>query len=247
MLFNNLKQWMFGLILMLATSFSWAQQGYPYDPVCPTGPDGNPGGQINGGYWIPQNVQGTGNFWADKWGFAQCNCTSYVAHRLNLAGLKFSNSSFGQRWSNAHNWDDAAQAAGIIVSSVPKKGSVAQWNKDEIGDPTFSVGHVAYVDNVVLNADGTVKSINISQYNITKNAYSEKKDLKPGDPGYPPRFIQFTTVQSSPTNGIAWFPPVSNCQDASQWYLISSEGGITKAIGTATKAACPLACFKPVQ
>ena len=248
MLFNNLKQWMFGIVLALVASFSWSQQGYPYDSVCPKGPDGNPGGAVFGGYWVPQNAQGTGNFWADRWSFAQCNCTSYVAYRLNLAGLKFSNSSFGvSRWGNAFEWDDAAEAAGIIVSTIPKKGSVAQWNKDEIGNPTSSVGHVAYVDDVKLNADNTVKSITISQYNITLNAYSEKKDLKPGDPGYPPRFIQFTTVQSSPSSGIAWFPPVSNCQDASHWYLISNEGGVPKAIGTTTKAACPLACFKPVQ
>lgn len=245
MLFNNLKQWMFGIILMLATACSWAQQGgYPYASVCPTGPDGNPGAKINGGYWVPQNPQGTGNFWADKWGFAQCNCTSYVAHRLNLAGLKFSNSSFGvPRWGNAYEWDDAAERAEIIVSTTPKKGSVAQWDESEIGNPITSVGHVAYVDDVKYNSDGTVKSIDISQYNITKNAYSDKKDLKPGDDGYPPRFIQFTTVRSSPVAGVAWFPPMNDCRQASRWYFISNEGNVSRAIGTATKDSCPLACY----
>lgn len=235
MLFNNLKQWLFGIILFLEASFSWAQ-GYLYSSVCPKGPDGNPGAKINGGYWNTEK-----GYFVDKWGFAQCNCTSYVAHRLNLAGLKFSNSSFGiTRWGHAFEWDDAAETAGIIVSTTPKKGSVAQWNVGEIGG---EYGHVAYVDDVVLNADGTVRSITISQYNITPNAYSEQTDLKPTDSDYPPRFIQFTTVQSSPQVGIAWFPPVSDCRQASQWYLITNEGNASVAIGTATKEACPIACF----
>ncbi len=243
MLFNNLKQWMFGIILMLTASFSWSQ-GYPYASVCPNGPDGNPGAKINGGYWVPkqldQNGNDIGSYWADKWSFAQCNCTSYVAHRLNLAGLKFSNSAFSQRWSHAYNWDNTAEAAGIIVSIAAKKGSVAQWDVNEIGG---GFGHVAYVDDVKYNPDGTVKSIDISQYNITPNAYSEKKDLKPNDPGYPPRFIQFTTVQSSPAAGIAWFPPMNDCRQASRWYFISNEGNVSRAIGTATKDSCPLACY----
>ncbi len=240
MLLNNLKLCLIGILLGCFSMSAWAQQSYPYASVCPEGSDGNPGGKINGGYW-----NSAGQYYVDRWNFAQCNCTSYVAHRLNLAGLKFSNSSFGvSRWSHAHNWDDAADTAGIIVSSIPKKGSVAQWNKDEI-DGEF--GHVAYVDDVRYNADGTVRSIHLSQYNVVPNSFSELTDLKPSDSGYPPRFIQFTTVQSSPQAGIAWFPPVSNCQNASQWYLISNEGNVSRAIGTATKAACPLACFNPPQ
>ena len=243
MLLNNLKWYVVCMVLCFSGA-AWAQS-YPYSSVCPKGPDGNPGGKISGGYWVPKKLDSNGNdigsYWADRWNFAQCNCTSYVAHRLNLAGLKFSNSSFGvSRWGHAHNWDDAAEDAGIIVSTTPKKGSVAQWNVGEIGG---SYGHVAYVDDVKLNTDNTVESITISQYNITPNAYSEKKDLKPTDSGYPPRFIQFTTVQSSPQVGIAWFPPVSDCRQASQWYLITNEGNASAAIGTATKEACPIACF----
>jgi surface antigen len=87
---------------------------------------------------------------ADPWWFFKCECTSYVADKLNERGVRFTNYYKGPRWSNAINWRDVAKRVGIPVSNTPKAGSVA-W---------FSYGHVAYVQSV--NSNGTVT---ISEYN----------------------------------------------------------------------------------
>ncbi|MGB3072843.1 MAG: hypothetical protein WBB68_01125, partial [Candidatus Moraniibacteriota bacterium] len=82
------------IISLILTVFSClvSADPYLYGNVCPAGPDGQPGGRVHGGYWVPQNSNGTGMFWADKWNFAQCNCTSYAAQRVNMNGITFNNS-----------------------------------------------------------------------------------------------------------------------------------------------------------
>ncbi len=90
MLFNNLKQYIVRIFLMFLLCFVCANP-YLYDSVCPKGPDGStPGGSIYGGYWNAED-----EYFVDKWGFAQCNCTSYAANRVNMNGIAFNNSSFG--------------------------------------------------------------------------------------------------------------------------------------------------------
>ncbi len=227
-----------GLILTFFVSFTLANP-YLYSSVCPSGPDGNPGGKIYGGYWISGD-----NYWADKWNFAQCNCTSYVANRVNMNGFVFQNQFRGQRWSHAHNWDNAATAAGMAVDTKPTVGSVAQWNSNEIGNPATSVGHVAYVESVTKNSDGSIKSIKISEYNYQpSNSYSERT-LKPGDPGYPPRFIRFD-VRTLKSGSIGWFPSVNVCSQASQWFIIGTVNGERVSIGTTSSANCPQMCVAP--
>jgi len=237
-LFTNLKQVVIGLVLVFFASFTWADP-YLYSSVCPKGSDGNPGGKIYGGWWVTK-----GNYWADKWNFAQCNCTSYVANRINMNGFIFSNSFRVPRWGNGGEWGAAARAAGMTVDMTPTVGSVAQWNKDEIDDPVTSVGHVAYVDRVYKNADGSIKSIDISQYNIVRNSYSEKLGLKPGDSGYPPRFIHFD-IRAPKTGSIGWFPSVSVCSQASQWFIIGTVSCERVPIGTTSSANCPQMCVAP--
>ncbi|KAJ1950378.1 hypothetical protein EC988_004409 [Linderina pennispora] len=87
----------------------------------------------------------------DKWSYYQCQCTSFVAWRINSRlGIDFSNRYKGKAWGNANEWDDAARNSGVTVSSTPKVGAVAQTNKGGGG-----FGHVAWVakvdgDNVVI-------------------------------------------------------------------------------------------------
>lgn len=230
---NNLKQFVAGLVLYFLSMVAWSQP-YLYSSVCPKGPDGStPGGGVYGGYWVT-----TGGYWADRWGFAQCNCTSYVAGRINMNGLEFQNTFRGQHWSNAMNWDNAAIASGMVVDSDPQPGYVAQWNEDEIG----GVGHVAYVESVTRNADGSIQKIKISQYNSgVKYGYSDD-ELIPGKPGYPPRFIHFD-IRAPKSSSIGWFPSVPICTAASQWFLIGTVNGKRGPIGTAAKSSCPLACY----
>lgn len=97
MLFNNLKRYAVGIALLPIACFVLADP-YLYNSVCPKGPDGNPGGSVYSGYW---NVKD--KYYVDKWNFAQCNCTSYVANRINMNGIAFSNSYRGQQWSNSRS------------------------------------------------------------------------------------------------------------------------------------------------
>lgn len=186
----------------------------------------------------PQNADTT-----DKWKFAACNCTSYVAYRLNMNGFKFDNQFRVSRWGHGKDWDEAAEAAGVPMSTEPQVGDVAQWNLGEIGG---DYGHVAYVEKVDRNDDGSVKSIIVSQYNEKNDRLYSRDTLTPGVYGYPGRFLHFvirTPKRSDGNNGVfGWFPAVSDCSQASQWFFMNG-GSENAPIGTATQASCPQACY----
>ena len=115
------------LSIIICAGLSYAGDTYNYKKDCPAAG--------------PKNIP-------DKWNFYKCECTSYVADKLNEDGVKFSNSYKKIKWGNASNWKSAAKNAGFSVNNTAKKGAVA-W---------FS-GHVAYVDRV----DG--KKVILSEYN----------------------------------------------------------------------------------
>lgn len=74
----------------------------------------------------------------DKWNFYKCQCTSFVAWRINdVLHKKFKNQYKGQHFGNANSWDEAARKAGLKVNKTPKVHSVAMRNKN--------YGHVAWV------------------------------------------------------------------------------------------------------
>ena len=124
----------------------------------------------------------------DGYGFYSCQCTSYVAWKINQNGTKLSNykievngevkniknyySSINNatinRLSHAGNWDNAVQTIGISVDNSPQVGDIAVWEPHTGG--TGWAGHVAYVESV--NTDG---SVNISEYNFkTTLGYSTR-------------------------------------------------------------------------
>ena len=133
------------LILSVSCGVTFAEENaddrYSYRNVCPA-----PAG---------------GNMVADKWNFYQCDCTSYVADRLNKAGIDFNNSYKKVAWGYAANWKSAAKKAGLSVNGTPRKGAVA-W---------FSYGHVAYVEKV----DG--KKIIISEYNYEPSYDHNRREI----------------------------------------------------------------------
>lgn len=100
----------------------------------------------------------------DQWLFCRRNCTSYVAYRLNRAGIPFSNHYKGARWGHARNWDDAARRAGVSTGKAPRVGAVAYWNQPYGG----GYGHVAWVEGV--NSDGSVRTSNWN--GLTEKPYS---------------------------------------------------------------------------
>lgn len=106
---------------------------------------------------------------ADPWNFYNRQCTSFSAWRLNQDGIEFHNYYRGPRWSDAHNWNDAATAAGVLVNRTPKRGAIAQWEAGAYG--ASSAGHVAYV--AAVHNDGY---ITIEEYNwATVGGYGTRR------------------------------------------------------------------------
>lgn len=97
----------------------------------------------------------------DPFGYFNCQCTSFVAQRINeRLGIKFNNFFKGPNWGNANSWDEAAKQTGFVVDSNPKPGAIAQSN--------VHTGHVAWVSEVT--KDGNVI---VEEYNFVHvNAYS---------------------------------------------------------------------------
>jgi surface antigen len=109
---------------------------------------------------------------ADQWYFYPCQCTSYVAWKLNQNGINFDNSYEGVHWGNAENWDNAADNANISYDNTPRVGDIAVWDPWTGG--AHAEGHVAYVESV--NSDG---SVNISEYNFgVPLGYSTRNNLR---------------------------------------------------------------------
>lgn len=85
-------------------------------------------------------------------------CTNYVLRRVNLNDM-------GQ-WFDAHTWNDSARNAGYVVSDAPPegaRGSVMVFEPGVAGTHA-GAGHVAYVEQVVRDPDGTLK-VTISEAN----------------------------------------------------------------------------------
>lgn len=123
----------------------------------------------------------------DLWGFFNRQCTSYVAWKLNerlgrtSAPWVFTNASvvrngvvYSGRWGNAYEWDNRARAHGFEVNSIPNVGAIAHWDIGEgYASDGVDYGHIAWVERV--NTDG---SVDISEYNIRRNAFSTCRNIR---------------------------------------------------------------------
>ena len=194
-----------------------------------------------------------------SWGFAACNCTSYVAYRLNLNGVQFTNtydSNGGEggqvsSWSHAKNWSNVASVAGIRVDKYPAVGSVAQWDAVEIAG---GYGHVAYVYKINTHGDGSLASIEVAEYNYVPGVY-DIRTLTPGVKGYPGRFLHFedkvssnqpraTCVTTGARNLPGGFGPFcwahgqysALCEYATNWYYFDQQN---KKFYTLSSSSCP--------
>ena len=128
----------------------------------------------------------------DGKGFFSCQCTSYVAWKINKDGIKFDNHKIEvngelkyiqnyystinhkiiNRLSHAGNWDNAVATIGIPFDNSPRVGDIAVWEPNHGG--ALWAGHVAYVESV--NGDG---SVNISEYNFhVKLGYGTRNNVK---------------------------------------------------------------------
>lgn len=99
----------------------------------------------------------------DPWNYYKCQCTSFVAWRVNKRlGLKFHNQYKGAHWGNANSWDEAARKTKVRVDNKPVPGCIAQTSAGKWG-------HVAWVSKVSGN------SVTIEEYNhVTREGYSTR-------------------------------------------------------------------------
>ncbi|KAK4211183.1 CHAP-domain-containing protein [Rhypophila decipiens] len=106
----------------------------------------------------------------DPWNYFRCNCTSFVAWRINKRlGIKFHNKWRGADWGNANEWDEAAKKSKVKINKTPKVGSIAQTNAGK-------KGHVAWV--VAVNKDkGTVT---VEEYNWNTDLGYGKRTVDKG-------------------------------------------------------------------
>lgn len=111
----------------------------------------------------------------DPWGFLTRECTSYAAW--------YWNSRLGRNWyrgegptgtGDAANWPNLASRNGVSVHSSARVGAIISWQRSGM----MPYGHVAIVEAV--NGDGTV---DISEYNWSRYAYTYRKNVNPGNYG----------------------------------------------------------------
>lgn len=142
--------------LLIGAAAGTAADTYDYKVLCPA---------PNGGKRI-----------IEKWNFWECECTSYVADKLNERGVPFKWSYKNGSWGGASNWLNAAKKTGTPYSSYPRRGDVAWWGS----------GHVAYVDAV-----DSYANVTISEYNWGNPRDFHTRTVQRGAQSYPANFIHF--------------------------------------------------------
>ena len=144
------------LCLAVGIANSLATDTYIYRGVCPT-PDG-------------------GKRILDKWNEWICECTSYVADKLNERGVPFTARYRNVLWSGAINWINSATLAGVPYNTTPQRGDIA-W---------FKYGHVAYVEAV-----DSYGNVTISEYCFGVPYGYHTRTINRGVYAYPKYFIHF--------------------------------------------------------
>ena len=101
----------------------------------------------------------------DRWNYYNCQCTSFVAWRINeRLGVKFHNQYKGTNWGNANSWDNAAAKTGVRVDNKPVPGCIAQSNAG-------TYGHVAWVYEVAGD------SVKVEEYNYARRESYGKRTV----------------------------------------------------------------------
>ncbi len=197
---------------------------------------------------------------AKQWCFdgSNCTCANYAKDNgwANFGGLVL-----------ARNWYGAAAGKGYVTGQVPRKGAAMIFE----AWPTNSAGHVAIVESVVSSSEILVNHANwienvvelrVSVKDVSASKNWSKVSVKGSNTGYPvlgfiyPRGTsdssEFCDLRSAKcdirVNGnIGWFPPINNCRNANQWYLIGYDSdGAAYPRGTIGPEACDQlqACYQ---
>jgi len=143
---------------------------------------------------------------ADVFNFRKCQCTSYVAHKLNErwgnTNPRFTNQYYGfTAWSDAWKWFGRARDAEIGITGARDNfvwdepsynaifpGDVAYWEKKD----RYQYGHVAYVEAAGADAYGKgVAWVIVSEYNfVTPPGYEfSRRTIYKSDSRFPDYFL----------------------------------------------------------
>jgi surface antigen len=152
---------------------------YDYKSSCPANPN-----------WTEPNTK-----------FAACNCTSYVANKLNqlwsqdpkFVNTKYYTKTDSERWGDAQYWQKKAVCVGIGATKATDNfpwepdrynavfyGDVAWWGKWNETDGKY--GHVAFVESFVPGAGNQgVQCVTVSEYNYNPPYDFRWRDICKGD------------------------------------------------------------------
>ena len=178
-------------VVLFSAIYSLAYEDtYVYKSVCPGGKAVFPEDYYKKVYKDKIVID---EYWVDKWGFAQCNCTSYVSNKLNERGVYFNNGYKEVKWGNGGLWDNAASTVNIPYDSFPLPGDVAYWNS------LSQYGHVAWVERVYFDDKDNIVSVDITEYNFHSGEFSSR-NLKVENEEYPDGFIHILAYNEGVTS-----------------------------------------------
>jgi surface antigen len=123
------------------------------------------------------------------------SCTSFAAFML------YKNNPYMEKISTfnaARSWAyEAKTLVGATVDNDPTAGDIAQWGKPTDED----LGHVAYVEQVLLNASGQVIGVIVADDNGGKRRTTSRKTIMKATPSndisWPDNFITFPNYLGS--------------------------------------------------
>lgn len=163
----------------------------------------------------------------------------------------------------AYNWWDAAPGKRHGRGSEPLAGAVLVWK----GPPANSAlpnGHVALVKSINVNGDSrkiTVDHANwhnpldgVIRTGVTVTDVSSNNDwtsVKVGTDStafntygfiYPVCKRGDGSCTMNRVGSIAWYPAISKCSNASQWFYVNNSDPITFRIGPSAASLCPENC-----
>ena len=184
---------------------------------------------------------------------AHGNCTWWAAYKRPDLAAKIS----GGGWDGGL-WHDKFKNLGFSVGSEPRTFAIVGF----AGTGNNPAGHVSYVEKS--NSDGSFDASEMDWFGSlgTGNGVQNATYHPNGDGTYrrnngSTRWVlkgfiykkscDFTKERCNIriSGSIGWFPSVSDCSQASQWFVIGTMNGERMPIGTASAADCPLMCVAP--
>lgn len=111
-----------------------------------------------------------------KTGSVLPNCTGYCYGRyLEANGLTKCNLPT----CNAEAWFLPKYTKNLPHGNVPKVGAIIVWSKGKVGVGSDGAGHVAFIEHINYNKDGSIKSLHCSMSGAGASTKVWTEDIKP--------------------------------------------------------------------